>query len=346
MGHVVDILTFTLQYPSFLYPGKSQYSDDDPPSLNIERGINSVNPLTWIKYGLKYRKKQYDLVISRFWLPVMAPSLGSTLRLISMGQKTKVITIVDNIIPHEARPGDHLFTRYFARSCHGFMVMSHEVERDMDQFIGAQPVVYSPHPIYDNYGEAIDRNLALHELQLDSDKNYILFFGFIRKYKGLDLLMKAFATALESNDNLHLIVAGEYYSDREYYESLVEELEIGPHITLHTDFIPNERVRYYFCACDIVAQPYRSATQSGISQLAIHFDRAILSTNVGGLPETTIHGETGYLTEVDEQQIAHQIIEHFAGPTIPDFTEGIRRFKKGFSWEDFASKLVALYKSL
>lgn len=345
-GHEVDILTFTLQYPGFLYPGKSQYSDGAAPDLSIERGINTVNPLTWIKYGRKYRRRQYDLIISKFWLPVIGPALGTTIRQMVGSRSTKTISIIDNIIPHEKRPGDALFTTYFTRSVDGFVVMSHQVERDMTAFIDQQPVVYAPHPIYDSYGEILSRSEAMAHLGLDPQYEYVLFFGFIRKYKGLDLLLESFAVARRSRPSLRLIVAGEYYSDAAEYETLLDSLRIRDYVTMHTDFIPNEEVRYYFCAADLLAQTYRSATQSGISQLAIHFEKPILSTNVGGLPETTIHMETGYLVDVDVEQISQQMVDHFGGEQVRDFTAGIQKLKEQFSWSNFADQLVSLYKKI
>lgn len=346
MGHHVDLLTFTLQYPKYFFPGKTQFSDADPPDLNIERGINAVNPITWWTSGTKYRRRDYDLIIGRFWLPLMGPSLGATLRRISKGKPTKTISIIDNIIPHEKRPGDKIFAQYFTNANDAFMTMSHTVRDDLQPFLKGQPVGYAPHPIYDNYGDMIGRDQALEALDLDPKLQYVLFFGFIRKYKGLDLLMRAFAKASHSNDKLRLLVAGEYYSDEQQYHDLIDELGIRGQVILHTDFIPNDRVKYYFCAADMVAQTYRNATQSGISQLAIHFERPILSTDVGGLPETTIDRETGYLTPVDIDAIAVAMSSHFDQVPLPDYQKGIRRLKEKFSWQRFADTIIDLYTSL
>lgn len=345
-GHKVDILTFTLQYPKVFFPGKSQFSTDQAPDLQIERGINTINPLSWLRYGKKYRSRGYDLVIGRFWLPLLGPALGFTIRSIAKKSGCKSIAIVDNIIPHEKRPGDRPLAQYFVNGLEGFVVMSHKVEQDMRRFTSGQPIVYAPHPIYDSYGAAVSRELALTELGLDPEKQYLLFFGFIRKYKGLDLLLRAFAKALKQVPQLQLLVAGEYYSDQEQYELLLDDLNIRGRVEMHTHFIDNDRVKLYFCGADLVAQTYRSATQSGISQIALHFDKPILSTNVGGLPETTIHDETGYLVDVDTTQIASAIIRHFSQDPLPQFTEGIQDLKRNFSWSLFADRLLSLYKQL
>jgi glycosyltransferase involved in cell wall biosynthesis len=346
MGHEVDIYTFTLQYPSFLFPGKSQYSNDSPPkSLKIVRAINSVNPLNWLLLGRRIKKAKYDLIISKFWLPLLGPSLGSIIRL-GKSKDTKAIGNIDNIIPHEKRPGDKIFAQYFTDAMDAFLVMSHKVEHDMERFIKQQPINYAPHPIYDNYGAIISREAACKYLGLDPNMKYVLFFGFVRAYKGLDLLLKSFKIALEKDTSLRLIIAGEYYADKEKYAQLILSLGIEDYIIEHSDFIPNDEVKYFFCASDIVAQTYLSATQSGISQLAIHFEKPILSTNVGGLPETTIHLETGYLVNVNKDEIADAMYHFFNEQDADAFRKGILKLKADFSWERFTKALLDLYNKI
>ena len=343
MGHEVDIYTFTLQYPKFLFPGKSQYSNDEAPKdLKIKRAINSINPFNWWILGRKIKASNYDLIISKFWLPLMGPSLGSIIRL-GKAKHTKAIANIDNIIPHEKRLGDFPFAKYFTTAVDAFLVMSHKVEEDMNKFVNEQPVDYAPHPIYDNYGDIISREAACKHLNLDPSLNYILFFGFVRSYKGLDLLLESFKIALKKDSSLRLIIAGEYYADKSFYTKLIEDLDLKDYIIEHGDFISNEEVKYFFCASDIVAQTYRSATQSGISQLAIHFEKPILSTNVGGLPETTIDKETGYLVNVDQEEIAEAMYHFFNEIDRTSFAKGIKQLKASFSWERFAKTLLALY---
>jgi len=345
-GHHVDIITFTLQYPKFFFPGESQFSDDPKPAdLDIARKVNSVNPLTWISTARKIKNGNYDLIIAKYWIPAMGPSLGSIMRMVR-SKKTIGISIIDNIIPHEKRIGDKALSNYFVQSVDGFVVMSKKVEEQMDTFVSQQPVSYIPHPIYDTYGEIVSRNEALDHLGLDPQFDYVLFFGYIRDYKGLDILLDSLAEGLKTNPKLRLIVAGEYYSDSEKYLTQIDQLGIKDQVILHTSFISNEEVRYFFCAADLVAQSYKSATQSGISQMAIYFEKPIVSTNVGGLPETVIHNKTGYLTNVDSSEVAQSILRYFNERPLEKFQVEIKKLKELYSWNHFGSKLVELYDKI
>lgn len=345
-GHVVDIITFTLQYPKFFFPGKSQFSDDPKPNdLTITRKVNSINPISWVTTARKIKKGNYDLIISKYWIPAMGPSLGTIMRL-ARSKSTKGISIIDNIIPHEKRFGDSSLSNYFVQSVDGFVVMSKKVEQQMDQFVNQQPISYVPHPIYDTYGEIVPRDKALAHLGLGPQFDYVLFFGYIRDYKGLDILLDAIAEGLKTNSNLRLIVAGEYYSDSEKYLSQIDRLGITDQVILHTNFISNDEVRYFFSAADLVAQSYKSATQSGISQMAIYFEKPIVSTNVGGLPETVIHDKTGYLTNVDSSEVAQSILRYFEERPTNRFRKEIQKLKELYSWNHFGSKLVELYDKI
>lgn len=345
-GHLVDIITFTLQYPKFFFPGESQFSDDPKPvDLDIARKVNSVNPLTWISTARKIKNGNYDLIIAKYWIPAMGPSLGSIMRMVR-SKKTIGISIIDNIIPHEKRIGDKALSNYFVQSVDGFVVMSKKVEEQMDTFVSQQPVSYIPHPIYDTYGEIVSRNEALDHLGLDPQFDYVLFFGYIRDYKGLDILLDSLAEGLKTNPKLRLIVAGEYYSDSEKYLTQIDQLGIKDQVILHTSFISNEEVRYFFCAADLVAQSYKSATQSGISQMAIYFEKPIVSTNVGGLPETVIHNKTGYLTNVDSSEVSQSILRYFDERPLEKFQLEIKKLKELYSWNHFGSKLVELYDKI
>lgn len=345
-GHEVEIVTFTLQYPKIFFPGTSQFSDDPPPEdLKITRMVNSIHPWSWWQTARYLREQKFDLIIAKFWIPAMGPSLGTILRR-GRSAHTQIISIIDNIIPHEKRLGDQTLSKYFVNGVDGFIVMSKQVQSQMDQFISDQPVAYVPHPIYDTYGDIIDRNVALQHLGLDTKYDYILFFGYIRDYKGLDILMKSVAIARRHNPKLRLLVAGEYYSDSKKYLQLVEALGIQDITIMRTSFISNEEVKYYFCACDLVAQTYRSATQSGISQMAIYFEKAILSTNVGGLPETVHHNKTGYLTTVNPEAIAEHITTFFTDQPADRFSPEIKKLKELYSWNYFGDKLVELYEKL
>ncbi len=342
-GNDVIIYTFTLQYPGFLFPGKTQYSSDPAPEdLNIVVEVNSINPFNWLKVGRQIRKLQPDLLISKFWLPFMGPCLGTILRRGKVKQ-TKVVSVIDNIIPHEKRPGDFILAKYFVKAVDAFVVMSRSVEKDMEKFVDQQPVRYIPHPIYDNYGEITPRTEALEHLNLSPDISYILFFGFIRDYKGLDLLLEAMADERIKALGIKLIVAGEYYANEEKYLNLIQELGIADQLELRTDFIPNSEVRFYFGAADMVVQPYKSATQSGISQLAYHFEKPMLVTRVGGLPEIVEDGVAGYVVEVDKNKIVEAILDFYQNKKEQQLTEGVREAKSRFSWENLVNGINTFF---
>ena len=346
-GHQVVIFSFSLQYPKFLFPGKTQFTNDPKPKgLKIHTIVNSIWPLNWLKVGLRLRKLKPDLIITRYWLPFMGPCQGTILHLARSNKKTKAIAIVDNAIPHEKRPGDTWFTRYFINSCDGFIVMSKSVGTDIQTFTETKPIIFNPHPLYDNYGKKVDRKEAIQYLKLDAPKKYILFFGFIRDYKGLDLLLKAMTDRQIRELDIHLIIAGEYYGKKEYYENLIQELELEGNIIAHTEFIPNQAVKYYFGAADLVVQPYRTATQSGISQIAYHFDKPMVVTKVGGLPEIVPNGKTGYVVDVDASSIATAIFNFYQGNKSEEFTENIVHRKHIFSWEHMIKKVEELYQKV
>ena len=294
-GHQVKIYTFSLQYPNFLFPGKTQFSDEPKPqNIDIEVAINAINPFNWVKIGRKIAREQADLVICRFWLPFMGPSLGTILRLVKRSEKTRIIGLIDNIIPHEKRLGDRPLAQYFVDACDAFVVMSQSVKKEMKTFT-RKHCTYIPHPIYDNYGEKVSHTEGIHFLKLSDNRRYILFFGFIRRYKGLDLLLEAFSLFKKQKgvEDIQLIIAGEFYDDAVHYKNLIDNLNLTEDVIVHSDFIPSEDVRYYFAAADIVVQPYRSATQSGISQIAYHFEKPMIVSNVGGLSEIVPHAVSG-----------------------------------------------------
>ncbi len=340
MGHEVVIFTFTLQYPNFLFPGKTQYSDDPKPThLKIVPILNSVNPFNWIISGLKIRKEKADIIISKFWIPFMGPSLGTVIRL-AKTKNTKAISIIDNIIPHEKRIGDKILSGYFVGAIDRFIVMSLSVKEDMKSFTSTKPIIYKPHPIYDNYGDILTSDQAREYLKLDKSGKYVMFFGFIRDYKGLDLLLEAMADKKVGDAGIKCIVAGEYYGNKEKYDKIIQELGIKDRLVLRTDFISNEEVRYYFCAADLVVQPYITATQSGISQIAYHFEKPMIVTDVGGLPEIVEHGKAGYVVKPKSEEISKSILDFFEGNKISNFEEAVKRKKKEFSWRNFVQKIL------
>ncbi len=333
-GDAVRIVTFSLQYPDFLFPGQTQFSTEaGPADLDIEVSLNSVNPLSWLKVGRKLRQEKPDLVVFRFWLPFMGPALGTVARLVRGNGHTRVVAITDNAIPHEARPGDGPLTRYFLSACDGFVTMSRAVLEDLQRLgFGKKPALYRPHPLYDNFGPIKTKSAALEALNLSDTTGYLLFFGFIRAYKGLDIMLAAFADERIAALPVKLVIAGEFYEPAAPYEELIERYKLEDRIIRATDFIPNEKVVDYFCAADLIVQPYKNATQSGVSQIAYHFERPMLVTDVGGLAELIPDGIVGYVVPPTAAAIADALVDFYAEKREDAFAAGVREEKKQFSW--------------
>lgn len=339
-GHEVTIYTFTLQYPGFLFPGKTQYSTSPAPGdLTIVRKVHSVNPFNWIKVGREIRRQHPDLVMVRFWLPFMAPCLGTIARIIRGDKRIQVVSLLDNVVPHEHRIGDKMFARYMIKSVGGYVAMSESVLADAKYFDDTKPFALTPHPLYDNFGEKVSREEAIVHIGLDADTRYVLFFGLIRDYKGLDLLLRAFADERLRGKKTKLIVAGEFYSNAEYYEKLEQELGVAEHIVWYKEFVPADQVRYFFAAADLVAQPYKTATQSGITQIAYHFERPMLVTNVGGLAEIVPHGKVGYVVKPEASDIADALVDFVDNHSDTDFREGILEEKTKYAWSNMTAAL-------
>ena len=344
-GHEVEIYTFTHQYPDFLFPGKTQYSTEPAPEdLKIVRKVHSYNPFNWFKVGREIARRKPDLMITKFWLPFMAPCFGTIARIVRRNKHTRLVSILDNVIPHEHRIGDKAFVRYFIRPTGGFVAMSKSVLADLRLFTQDKPAVFSPHPLYDHYGERLSREQALSELNLDHDSRYALFFGFIRAYKGLDLLFEAFADPRLKTLGVKLLVAGEFYGDPAPYLNQIKELGIEDRVVLCTDFIPDSEVNRYFSAADIVAQPYKTATQSGVTQIAFHFGKPMLVTNVGGLPEIVPDGKIGYVVEPDSKQIADALCRFFTEQKQAEFEANVVEEKKKYAWPKFIEAIWEVMK--
>lgn len=342
-GHEVVLYSFALQYPGFLFPGKSQFTDDPPPPhLVIKTRLNSINPFNWLLVGREIGRERPDRIIVRFWLPFMGPCLGTVLQVARwFSQKKPHITaLVDNIIPHEKRPGDRLFARYFVRACDDFVVMSRSVGEEIKEVAPPQGtriiVRFAPHPIYDTYGDPVEKTAARRALGIPPDVPLVLFFGFIRAYKGLDLLLEALAQA----PDVHALVAGECYEDWQPYQHIIDKNNLIGRVSLHTDFIPADQVRLYFSAADLVVQPYRTATQSGISQIAYHFEKPMVVTNVGGLPEIVTDGVSGYVVPPEAGAITTAVQDFFDKNRAEAMTAGVRAEKQRFSWKNLTKVLL------
>jgi len=343
-GHEVEVVTFTLQYPSFLFPGTTQYSTDPAPEgLKITRKLNSINPFSWLSTGRYIRRQRPDLVLSAFWLPFMAPAMGTALRR-AKRKGMRRVSILHNLIPHEHHPGDKLFSRYFVGSNDAFITLSRSVLEDLNVFDpkGLKPRTFSPHPLYDHYGATLGRKEALDLIGLRENQRYVLFFGFIREYKGLDLLLDAMADERMEKLGVKLIVAGEFYGDPKPYKEQISRHDIGDRVVLHTEFIPDHEVNRYFCAADLVVQPYKNATQSGVSQIAYHFEKPMVVTNVGGLPEIVPDGKAGFVVKPDSQEIADAIVRYFEEDWQQRLTEGVREEKKKYAWDKMTAAIASL----
>jgi len=343
-GDDVTIYTFSLQYPGFLFPGTTQYSTEPAPTdLNIRVRINSINPFNWCSVGKELKKINADLIIVRYWIPFMGPCFGTILRKVKKNKHTKVVCIADNVIPHEKRLGDVAFTKYFLKPIDSFITMSESVLTDLKKFEPNKPAVFVPHPLYDNFGEKISKEAARKKLGLPADQKILLFFGFIRKYKGLDILLDALKILQDQNSDqkTKLLIAGEFYGERKPYDTQIEQLGIKDNLILRTDFIADSEVKYYLCAADVVVQPYRDATQSGVTPLAYHFEKPMIVTNVGGLPSLVPDNKVGLVAEPTAISIAEKIIEYFEkGEQY--FVPYLIEEKKKYSWQNMTESIITI----
>lgn len=346
-GHEVNIVTFKMQYPGFLFPGKSQFvPEQNGTDLTISREINSINPFNWIKIGNQLSKEKPDLVIFKYWMPFMAPCFGTIAKQIKKNGTTKIIALVHNLIPHEKRIGDRGLTQFFIKKMDGFIAMSKSVLKDIEKFDASKQKMLSPHPLYDNFGEAKSREEALKAIGLDTQYNYLLFFGIVRKYKGLDILLRAFADKNLNNGKLKLIVAGEFYDDNAEYLDIIKKHKLEDNVILRSTFIPDAEVVNYFCAADIIVQPYRNATQSGVTQIAYHFNKPMLVTDVGGLCEIVPHNKVGYVVEPNKNEVAKALNDFYQNNRAAEFIAGVTEEKKKYSWKKMVDTINTLYQNV
>ena len=345
-GHECSIVSFSLQYPSFLFPGKSQFTDEPAPEgIPIRSIINSVNPANWLKVGRQLQTERPDLVIVRFWLPFMGPAFGTILRQVKKNKHSKIICLADNVIPHERRPGDQPFTKYFLRSCDGFITMSEKVLADLRSYEPRKPATLVQHPLYDNFGAPLSKSEARSALNLPDKDKILLFFGFIRQYKGLDLLLQAMADERVKKEKIRLLVAGEFYEDEKPYHQLIRENGLQESVILRTGFIPDNEVRLYLSAVDCVVQPYRNATQSGVTPLAYHFEKPMIVTNVGGLPSLVPNKKAGLVTEPNASALADAIVRFYQlGEDY--FIPHLRNEKQKLSWANLLTAILEMKGSL
>ena len=342
-GHDAQIISYKLQYPNFLFPGSSQFekSGSAPLGIKIHTILNTINPFNWLMVARFIRKQKPDFILFRYWLPFFGPCLGTIGKLVK--SHTKVLALTDNIIPHEKRIGDHIFTKYFVKNCDGFIAMSKVVLNDLSIFTQNLNKAYSPHPMYENYGDPISIDLARKKLNLNPHDKIILFFGLIRHYKGLDILLEALAAPEIKNQGVKLLIAGEFYDDKNFYLQLIKKLNLQDCVIVHDKFIPNDEVRDYFCAANLVAQTYRNATNSGVTMVGYFYEKPMLVTNVGGLSEIVPNEFCGYVVENNCALISEKVVDFFANNRENEFVKNVKIEKKKYEWTEFINSLLTLY---
>ena len=329
--------SFSRQYPSFLFPGKTQYvsPEDEATPVQAQALLDTVNPFTWIKTARTIRQWKPDVRVMKSWMSWFAPSLGWVAR----HAGCKSVVILDNVIPHEAHWFDKPLTKWFLKGCTGFISMSESVQADLLTLRPQAPHILSPHPLYSHFGPKMDRGEAARLLGVDPGKKTLLFFGLIRRYKGLDILLEAFRSLPQ---DYQLIVAGEPYGSFAPYQEIIDTLSGKDRIHVFPDYIRDSEVKKFFSAADVAVLPYRSATQSGISAIAYHFDVPMIVTDVGGLKETIGARGTGIVApEAAPQAIVTEILRYFQDPSIKESClEAIGKEKERLSWDAFSRRLL------
>lgn len=343
-GYDVRILTFTLQYPSLLFPGKSQTVDTPAPTdLHIERRVSTINPLTWWSVGRELCKMQPDIVLMKYWTPFMAPCFGSIARLARKNGHTKVICQIDNVEPHEHHLTDKPFNRYYLGAVDGFVYMSEQVGNELKTYTSA-PARFSPHPMFEHFGKRVEREEACRKLGIDPTQRYAMFFGLIRDYKGLDTLLDAWSKF--RREGYKLLVVGEFYASRERYIEQIERLELKDDVVLHDFFVPDEDVRYYFSAAECVVLPYKTATQSGVTQICYNFCTPVIVTRVGGLAEIVPDGKVGYVCEPSVEDVRDALERIFEAGRIEEFAHNMIEERKRLSWSTMCDAIEEVYREL
>ena len=345
--HSVDVINYKRQYPNCLFPGKTQYIDDELNQQLGERCIDSINPITWFKTGNKLADRKYDLVIFRFWNPFFALALGVIAGVIKKKSPSiKLISLCDNILPHEKTPLGHFFTSYLFQKLDGHLVQSSQTEKELHEIIKMPIYEKRFHPVFNTFPDKIEKNTARNKLGL-TENNIILYFGIIREYKGFDILLKAIAELKRKRRDFHLLAAGECYGDVAKYTDLISDLGISDYITWHNRYILDDDVAIYFSAADVAALPYRSASQSGITQIAYNYDIPVIVTNVGGLPEIVDEGKSGFIIESENpNQLANLLSANLGTSIFDEMANYIHSYKQKFSWEYFVEGIEKVYQRI
>lgn len=340
----VKAFTFTRQYPKLVFPGKTQYvsESDSNRDIHAEEVLDSINPLSYYKTAKEILKFKPELVLISYWMPFFAPAFGKIAGLLRR-KGVKVIAILHNVIAHEKRPGDVSLTKYFFKKCDGFMILNKSSEKDLLKLMPNAEYIIHPHPLYDHYGTKIDPSEARKQLNIPLEKKVILFFGFIRDYKGLDLLIESMK---DLSDDYLLLAAGEVYGDFKKYDRLIDKLNLRNKVKPEIRYIPETEIPLFFSASDVCVLPYRSATQSGIVGIAYHFDLPVIVTNTGGLGESVEDNKTGLIVnKISHEQLAMAIKKYSDEGLKEKFIPNIRDYKTKHSWDAFAEKMISLAKA-
>lgn len=346
--HKVEIITFKRQYPKMLFPGKTQKERGEPLQTDTApQLVDSINPLNWFRVANEIRRRKPDLLIFKYWLPFFGPCFGTIAKWAKRNTNTKVLFICDNIIPHERRPGDVLFTKYAFKQADFFVVQSIAVEQELNRYFPAVKYVNVPHPVYEFFGTSIPKEEARKQLGITSDK-VVLYFGYVRQYKGVMVLLEA----MKQISDTYLMVVGEFYDDESKYQQKVKDLNLSsrggePCIRFVSEYVPNEQVATYFSAADVVVLPYLSATQSGITQIAYNFDKPVIATDVGGLAEVVIDGKTGFIIPPNNPAaLANAIKRFYDEKKEAEFVANVQVEKKKYSWENLVKRIEELMETL
>jgi len=334
--HQVETITFKRQYPKLLFPGKSQ--EETGTIQNVKPApqlVDSINPLNWYSVAKEISRMHPDLLIFKYWLPFFGPCFGTIVKQVKKYTDAKVLYICDNIIPHEHRPGDKLFTKYAFKHADFFIVQSDAVEKDLMKHFPYAVYRKVPHPVYENFGVALEKEKAREALGINA-KKVILYFGYVRAYKGLNILIEA----MSKIDDVQLLAVGEFYDDEKKYREQVKNLGLESKIFFVSNYIPNDQVSIYFSAADVIVLPYLSATQSGITQIAYNFNKPVIATDVGGLAEVVINNKTGFIVPPnDPDALADAIKKFYSGNYEIDFVKNVQMEKNKYTWDNFISKI-------
>ena len=340
--HEIHAINFTTQYPKVLFPGKTQFKKgDSAQEVDSIRCLSSINPFSWRKTAYKIIDIEPDLVLFRFWLPFFAPAFSGVAKKIRKYSDATIMAICDNIIPHEERLLDTRLTKIFFGFIDSFIVLSKKVENELLSFVPEAKYKYSPHPIYSIFNNTLSKEQAKAELKL-ATKKVLLFFGLIREYKGLDILINAMEKIKTELEDYTLLIVGECYENENKYTELIKKAGITDNVKCHYSFIPDNEVGKYFSAADVVVLPYKTASQSGIVQIGYHFDTPVIVSNVGGLPEIVDEGKTGYCVEPSSNAFAKAIKAFYENDNISEMNSNISEYKSKFSWDAMVKAIEKL----